>query len=196
MVGPRGNVCVAQALGHRFRGPTAGAVHDAGAALVGRDEAPDLVGGLGRVGHHGFRLGGRRESGELRELDYAGGRCGRGEDEAVDSATVYDRAISGVHLVAEGSVHVLGKTAIPVPGDGSRTSKRRADLRQIRLSPDRNRSCSIDRDIPKRSRGTTTVTFTPQEAGRYVFECSQLCGAGHAFMRGEIVVTDATRSGQ
>lgn len=54
----------------------------------------------------------------------------------------------------------------------------------------------VNVEIPKRSRGTTTVTFTPQEAGRYVFECSQLCGAGHAFMRGEIVVTDATRSGQ
>ena len=54
----------------------------------------------------------------------------------------------------------------------------------------------VNVEIPKRNRGTTTVTFTPQEAGRYVFECSQLCGAGHAFMRGEIVVTDGKRSGQ
>jgi len=54
----------------------------------------------------------------------------------------------------------------------------------------------VNVEIPKRNRGTTTVTFTPLEAGRYVFECSQLCGAGHAFMRGEIVVTDGKRSGQ
>ena len=31
--------------------------------------------------------------------------------------------------------------------------------------------------------------FTPAKAGRYTFECSKLCGAGHWFMRGVIVVT-------
>lgn len=49
---------------------------------------------------------------------------------------------------------------------------------------------NVNVEIPKRSRGTTTVTFTPEKAGRYTFECSQLCGAGHSFMRGEIVVED------
>ncbi len=48
----------------------------------------------------------------------------------------------------------------------------------------------VNIDIPKRSRGAATVTFTPERAGRYVFECSQLCGAGHEFMRGEIIVSD------
>jgi len=43
--------------------------------------------------------------------------------------------------------------------------------------------------IPKRGRGTRTVTFTPPAAGRYTFECSHMCGAGHSFMRGTIVVT-------
>lgn len=41
--------------------------------------------------------------------------------------------------------------------------------------------------IPKRGRGTTTVTFQPPKPGRYVFECSKLCGAGHAFMRGTLI---------
>ena len=45
-------------------------------------------------------------------------------------------------------------------------------------------------EIPKRSRGVATVTFTPPKAGRYSFECHKLCGAGHSFMRGVIVVTD------
>ncbi len=44
-------------------------------------------------------------------------------------------------------------------------------------------------EIPKRGRGTTTVTFRPEAAGRYTFECSQLCGAGHSFMRGTLIVT-------
>ena len=42
--------------------------------------------------------------------------------------------------------------------------------------------------IPKRGRGTATVTFVPPKAGRYVFECSKVCGAGHAFMRGTLIV--------
>lgn len=48
----------------------------------------------------------------------------------------------------------------------------------------------VNIEIPKRGRGEASVTFTPDRAGRYVFECSQLCGAGHEFMRGEILVAD------
>jgi cytochrome c oxidase subunit 2 len=44
----------------------------------------------------------------------------------------------------------------------------------------------IDVELPKRGRGVATVTFQP-EAGRYTFECSRLCGAGHDFMRGVII---------
>jgi cytochrome c oxidase subunit 2 len=49
---------------------------------------------------------------------------------------------------------------------------------------------NVNVEIPKRSRGTIEVTFTPEQPGRYTFECSQLCGAGHSFMRGEIIVTE------
>jgi len=41
--------------------------------------------------------------------------------------------------------------------------------------------------IPKRGKGVATVTFVPSSAGRYVFECSHLCGAGHSFMRGTLI---------
>jgi cytochrome c oxidase subunit 2 len=47
---------------------------------------------------------------------------------------------------------------------------------------------NVSVEIPKRSRGATTVTFTPEEPGRYTFECAKLCGAGHSFMRGVVVV--------
>lgn len=46
---------------------------------------------------------------------------------------------------------------------------------------------NVSVEIPKRSRGATTVTFTPEEPGRYTFECAKLCGAGHSFMRGVII---------
>jgi cytochrome c oxidase subunit II len=48
----------------------------------------------------------------------------------------------------------------------------------------------IDLRIPKRNRGTIEVTFDAAKAGRYTFQCSHVCGAGHSFMRGEIVVTE------
>ena len=41
--------------------------------------------------------------------------------------------------------------------------------------------------IPKRGKGVATVTFVPPQAGKYVFECSKLCGAGHSFMRGMLI---------
>ena len=44
----------------------------------------------------------------------------------------------------------------------------------------------VNVELPKRGRGVATVTFEPQP-GRYTFECSQLCGAGHEFMRGVII---------
>ena len=44
--------------------------------------------------------------------------------------------------------------------------------------------------IPKRGKGPVTVTFRPEKPGRYIFECSRMCGAGHNFMRGEIIVSD------
>lgn len=67
---------------------------------------------------------------------------------------------------------------------------------QIRLSSDdtdhgfRIPGTDIDVRIPKRNRGTTTVTFEAAKPGRYTFQCSHVCGAGHSFMRGEIVVTE------
>ena len=47
----------------------------------------------------------------------------------------------------------------------------------------------VDLELPKRGKGVATVMFTPK-AGRYTFECSRLCGAGHEFMRGVIVASE------
>ena len=46
----------------------------------------------------------------------------------------------------------------------------------------------INVTIPKRGRGEHVVTFKGEKPGRYLFECNRMCGAGHHFMRGEIVV--------
>ena len=48
--------------------------------------------------------------------------------------------------------------------------------------------------VPKRGKGTVTATLPALKAGRYTFECSRLCGAGHNFMRGVLVVKATERS--
>jgi len=47
----------------------------------------------------------------------------------------------------------------------------------------------INLELPKRGRGVASATFQPTP-GRYEFECSRLCGAGHSFMRGVIIATE------
>jgi cytochrome c oxidase subunit 2 len=44
--------------------------------------------------------------------------------------------------------------------------------------------------IPKRGRGEATLVFRADSVGRYTFECSKMCGAGHNFMRGTMTVEE------
>lgn len=47
---------------------------------------------------------------------------------------------------------------------------------------------NINLAIPKRGRKEISTTLRITEPGRYTFECSRMCGAGHNFMRGVLVV--------
>jgi len=42
--------------------------------------------------------------------------------------------------------------------------------------------------IPKRGKGFATTRFIGAVPGRYTFECNRMCGAGHNFMRGVLIV--------
>jgi cytochrome c oxidase subunit 2 len=53
---------------------------------------------------------------------------------------------------------------------------------------------SVNVVIPKRGRSEIVVPFRAPEPGRYAFECSRMCGAGHNFMRGVLIVRE--RGGQ
>jgi cytochrome c oxidase subunit 2 len=46
----------------------------------------------------------------------------------------------------------------------------------------------VDVAVPKRGQGELVVLFTAPKAGRHQFECTRMCGAGHDFMRGVLVV--------
>ena len=45
--------------------------------------------------------------------------------------------------------------------------------------------------VPKRGQGYAVARFTAGRPGRYTFECTRMCGAGHNFMRGVLVVRAA-----
>jgi cytochrome c oxidase subunit 2 len=90
-----------------------------------------------------------------------------------------------VHVVAERFSFTPSEIRVPL-----------GTTLELRLTSDdtnhgfRLAGTDIDVLVPKRGRGETVVRFTPERAGRYAFECSRLCGAGHNFMRGEIVVVE------
>ena len=49
-------------------------------------------------------------------------------------------------------------------------------------------AAGIDAEIPQQGKGELRVRFIAREKGRFAFECSRPCGAGHNLMRGEIIV--------
>jgi cytochrome c oxidase subunit 2 len=52
----------------------------------------------------------------------------------------------------------------------------------------RIRGIPVNVVIPKRGHQDLIVSFRPDTPGRYEFECSRMCGAGHNFMRGTLIV--------
>jgi cytochrome c oxidase subunit 2 len=53
----------------------------------------------------------------------------------------------------------------------------------------------IDTVVPKRGSGEIRVPVKIDQPGRYAFECSRVCGAGHDFMRGELIVRPSAGGG-
>jgi cytochrome c oxidase subunit II len=49
-------------------------------------------------------------------------------------------------------------------------------------------SADIEVAIPQQGRGEVRVRFLAREKGRFAFECSRPCGAGHNLMRGTLIV--------
>jgi cytochrome c oxidase subunit 2 len=49
--------------------------------------------------------------------------------------------------------------------------------------------------VPKRGKGQAVAVFRAERPGRYTFECSRMCGAGHNFMRGVLIVREPSSAG-
>lgn len=108
-------------------------------------------------------------------------------------------AVSLVVLVAPASTQdrkVVRITAERFTFTPARIKVKRGTVIEFRLrSDDTNHGFRIVGSdasviIPKRGRGEATLTFRADTPGRYTFECSKMCGAGHSFMRGEMTVEE------
>ena len=76
----------------------------------------------------------------------------------------------------------------------SRIRVKRGTLLEIELSSQdtfhgfRIPKAGVDVTIPARGQGKIKIRFRSRKAGKYPFECSRPCGAGHTMMRGTIIV--------
>jgi cytochrome c oxidase subunit II len=50
---------------------------------------------------------------------------------------------------------------------------------------------AVNVTVPKRGKGPVVIPFTATTPGKFTFECSHMCGAGHNFMRGTLIVRPA-----
>ena len=49
-------------------------------------------------------------------------------------------------------------------------------------------AANVNAAIPQMGKGELKVRFVASKKGKYSFDCSRACGAGHNLMRGELVV--------
>jgi cytochrome c oxidase subunit II len=116
-------------------------------------------------------------------------------------ASAHDRAQEQTQEPARKVVHVTAERFAFTP---SEIVVEEGTLLDIQLRSDdtnhgfRIKGTSTNVVIPKRGRGVMAIKFDAKTPGRYAFECSKMCGAGHAMMKGAIVVKprEAPSAGQ
>ena len=76
----------------------------------------------------------------------------------------------------------------------SKITLKEGDLVEFAISSDdtdhgfRIPGTTIDVAIPQQGKGEVRVRFIAKRKGRFVYECSRPCGAGHNLMRGTLIV--------
>ena len=108
----------------------------------------------------------------------------------------------GVALLASGASsqaperRVIRVTAERFTFTPSRIVVNPGDTIEFRLTSDdtahgfRISGTDVNVVIPKRGMPETSVTITAPAPGKYAFECTRMCGAGHNFMRCELIVRE------
>jgi cytochrome c oxidase subunit 2 len=115
---------------------------------------------------------------------------------AILAGAILVAATAGVGRSQPPTPRVIHVTAERFTFTPSRIIVEPGEAIELRLSSDdtahgfRVEGTDINIVIPKRGAKAATVTFTAPAPGRYTFECTRMCGAGHNFMRGELVVRE------
>ena len=99
--------------------------------------------------------------------------------------------VAGENRKPDRVIHVVAERFAYNP---SKITVKQGELVEIVLASDdtdhgfRIAGTGIDVAIPQAGKGEAHVRFIAHEKGRFVYECSRPCGAGHNLMRGELVV--------
>lgn len=102
-------------------------------------------------------------------------------------------------LFAQGEPRVVRITAERFSFTPSEIKLQVGDVVELRLTSDdtihgfKIVGTDITVAIPKRGTGEVSTIFKAETAGRFAFECDRMCGAGHHFMRGVIIVRDRSK---
>ncbi len=128
-----------------------------------------------------------------------------GARRALVAGAVFAAAVSAAHgqqsATAPRVVHIMAERFTFVP---SEITVEEGETLELRLTSDDTihgfrlvgpDGARTDVAIPKRGRGDVRVRFEADAPGRYTFECSRVCGAGHGFMRGTVQVKGRPTSG-
>jgi cytochrome c oxidase subunit II len=119
-------------------------------------------------------------------LSTAAGRSAHGHPVAERVSQVPERRV--IHVTAERFTFTPSRIVVN-PGEKI----------EFRLTSDdtahgfRIHGTDINAVIPKRGMPETSVTLDAPVPGKYTIECTRMCGAGHNFMRGELVVREHAR---
>lgn len=116
----------------------------------------------------------------------------------VAAATAIVIVVSGILLARQDTPRVIHITAERFSFTPSEISLRLGEEVEFRINSEdtahgfRIAGTPINTAIPKRGQGELAVRFRADRPGRIKFECSRMCGAGHNFMQGVVIVEDST----
>jgi cytochrome c oxidase subunit 2 len=102
-------------------------------------------------------------------------------------SAVHSQARRVIHITAERFAFTPSQIVVAVDEEVELRLKSDDTSHGFRIA-----GTSVNVAIPKRGRDELSVVFRPTAPGRYTFECTRMCGAGHGFMRGVLVVRPRT----
>ena len=113
------------------------------------------------------------------------------------SAAAIVLLVGGILLAQQDAPRVIHMTAERFSFTPSEITLRLGEEVELRISSEdtahgfRIAGMPVNTSIPKRGHGELSVRLVADRPGRFKFECTRMCGAGHNFMQGVVIVEDS-----